>query len=213
MWRDICDLIREIDPTSANAAVISLQEAKCMQRKTRCTFVKFHRQTAPVGPGHNPQSNSVGGMGSALGMPPPLHASASTSSSLSASGLAGPSGLGGNPLGTNALLDLDLDHAHGGHRMPPLFSTHALDRRTFDDDFMLGQQGQAPPPPPTAVSSMAEALGYGGAPGFGFPGGLYGTSAQSQGQQAPPPPLSSHQQQSQGMHHTPSPEHFGGGTS
>ncbi|KAF8815856.1 hypothetical protein BYT27DRAFT_7190878 [Phlegmacium glaucopus] len=27
--------------------------AKCIQRKFRCTFVKFHRQTAPVGPGHN----------------------------------------------------------------------------------------------------------------------------------------------------------------
>jgi hypothetical protein len=26
--------------------------AKCVQRKYRCTFVKFHRQTAPVGPGH-----------------------------------------------------------------------------------------------------------------------------------------------------------------
>ncbi|KAK0470433.1 putative zinc finger/binuclear cluster transcriptional regulator [Desarmillaria tabescens] len=28
--------------------------SKCVQRKCRCTFVKFHRQTAPVGPGHNP---------------------------------------------------------------------------------------------------------------------------------------------------------------
>lgn len=28
--------------------------AKCIQRKIRCTFVKFHRQTAPIGPGHNP---------------------------------------------------------------------------------------------------------------------------------------------------------------
>ncbi|KAK0199441.1 putative zinc finger/binuclear cluster transcriptional regulator [Desarmillaria ectypa] len=27
--------------------------SKCVQRKCRCTFVKFHRQTAPVGPGHN----------------------------------------------------------------------------------------------------------------------------------------------------------------
>ncbi|PFH47996.1 hypothetical protein AMATHDRAFT_42559 [Amanita thiersii Skay4041] len=27
--------------------------AKCVQRKCRCTYVKFHRQTAPVGPGHN----------------------------------------------------------------------------------------------------------------------------------------------------------------
>ncbi|KAJ7240142.1 hypothetical protein B0H12DRAFT_57592 [Mycena haematopus] len=26
--------------------------SKCTVRKTRCTFVKFHRQTAPVGPGH-----------------------------------------------------------------------------------------------------------------------------------------------------------------
>ncbi|KAF8628600.1 hypothetical protein AX15_003811 [Amanita polypyramis BW_CC] len=29
--------------------------AKCIQRKYRCTYVKFHRQTAPVGPGHNPR--------------------------------------------------------------------------------------------------------------------------------------------------------------
>ncbi|KAF9495948.1 hypothetical protein BDN71DRAFT_1589359 [Pleurotus eryngii] len=28
--------------------------SKCIQRKCRCTFVKFHRQTAPIGPGHNP---------------------------------------------------------------------------------------------------------------------------------------------------------------
>ena len=28
--------------------------AKCSQRKYRCTFVKFHRQTAPTGPGHAP---------------------------------------------------------------------------------------------------------------------------------------------------------------
>ncbi|TRM59630.1 hypothetical protein BD626DRAFT_507831 [Schizophyllum amplum] len=27
--------------------------AKCVQRKCRCTFVKFHRQTAPSGPGHS----------------------------------------------------------------------------------------------------------------------------------------------------------------
>ncbi|KAF9469140.1 hypothetical protein BDZ94DRAFT_358354 [Collybia nuda] len=28
---------------------------KCVQRKYFCTFVQFHRQTAPVGPGHNPR--------------------------------------------------------------------------------------------------------------------------------------------------------------
>jgi hypothetical protein len=37
--------------------------AKCVHRKTRCTYVKFHRQTAPLGPGHparpsNDTSNS-----------------------------------------------------------------------------------------------------------------------------------------------------------
>ncbi|KAG6860804.1 hypothetical protein C0995_007384 [Termitomyces sp. Mi166 len=32
---------------------------KCNQRKMRCTFVKFHRQTAPVGPGHNPPQSGV----------------------------------------------------------------------------------------------------------------------------------------------------------
>jgi hypothetical protein len=27
-------------------------KAKCVSRKCRCTYVKFHRQTAPMGPGH-----------------------------------------------------------------------------------------------------------------------------------------------------------------
>lgn len=31
--------------------------AKCVQRKCRCTYVKFHRQTAPTGPGHHPRTN------------------------------------------------------------------------------------------------------------------------------------------------------------
>lgn len=30
--------------------------AKCVSRKCRCTYVKFHRQTAPAGPGHPPPS-------------------------------------------------------------------------------------------------------------------------------------------------------------
>ncbi|KAJ7731781.1 hypothetical protein B0H16DRAFT_200341 [Mycena metata] len=68
--------------------------AKCIARKTRCTFVKFHRQTAPVGPGHP----------SSLSASHPQSQSASSSSSASASsassGLAHPSllGLGLAPL-------------------------------------------------------------------------------------------------------------------
>ncbi|KAG6872326.1 hypothetical protein C0995_010807 [Termitomyces sp. Mi166 len=33
--------------------------AKCNQRKIHCTFVKFYRQTAPAGPGHNPPEPKV----------------------------------------------------------------------------------------------------------------------------------------------------------
>ncbi|KAH7929236.1 hypothetical protein BV22DRAFT_1003039 [Leucogyrophana mollusca] len=34
--------------------------SKCVQRKCRCTYVKFHRQTAPSGPGHhNPRPTSA----------------------------------------------------------------------------------------------------------------------------------------------------------
>jgi hypothetical protein len=50
--------------------------AKCLHRKTRCTYVKFHRQTAPVGPGHparsahdssNPAHPSLGALPIGLG--------------------------------------------------------------------------------------------------------------------------------------------------
>ncbi|KZP15058.1 hypothetical protein FIBSPDRAFT_935430 [Athelia psychrophila] len=35
--------------------------AKCVSRKCRCTYVKFHRQTAPAGPGHNPRQPTTTG--------------------------------------------------------------------------------------------------------------------------------------------------------
>lgn len=51
--------------------------AKCLHRKARCTYVKFHRQTAPVGPGHpaarpandslNPAHPSLGALPIGLG--------------------------------------------------------------------------------------------------------------------------------------------------
>lgn len=55
---------------------IPFSPAKCLHRKTRCTYVKFHRQTAPVGPGHparspldssNPAHPSLGALPLGLG--------------------------------------------------------------------------------------------------------------------------------------------------
>lgn len=38
--------------------------AKCVSRKCRCTYIKFHRQTAPVGPGHNARQSGPAPAGS-----------------------------------------------------------------------------------------------------------------------------------------------------
>lgn len=43
---------------SSPSPSLNFISAKCVQRKCRCTFVKFHRQTAPAGPGHNPRPSS-----------------------------------------------------------------------------------------------------------------------------------------------------------
>ncbi|KAF7320510.1 Zinc finger/binuclear cluster transcriptional regulator [Mycena chlorophos] len=84
---------------------------KCISRKTRCTFVKFHRQTAPVGPGHatslsaslpTPSSLANYGLhGPGSGAPPPfLYAQ----SAASGAGFAysSPAPLNASPTATNA---------------------------------------------------------------------------------------------------------------
>ena len=48
--------IRVVSIASPNIVTffrINSRLAKCVMRKCRCTYVKFHRQTAPAGPGHN----------------------------------------------------------------------------------------------------------------------------------------------------------------
>jgi hypothetical protein len=59
-----------------NISLMPFSPAKCLHRKTRCTYVKFHRQTAPVGPGHparsphdssNPAHPSLGALPLGLG--------------------------------------------------------------------------------------------------------------------------------------------------
>lgn len=54
--------------TSAHSLSPFIRTAKCVSRKCRCTYVKFHRQTAPTGPGHHPprspSSSLTGSIGS-----------------------------------------------------------------------------------------------------------------------------------------------------
>ncbi|KAL1742441.1 hypothetical protein HDZ31DRAFT_84131 [Schizophyllum fasciatum] len=104
--------------------------AKCVQRKCRCTFVKFHRQTAPSGPGHthphsaagygvksDPLGLGIGGMSAAaLGLPigmgyDALGGSSGTSSISSSLGSSSsmPADYNFNPV-----FDLDMGGAPGG---------------------------------------------------------------------------------------------------
>ncbi|KAF9526393.1 hypothetical protein CPB83DRAFT_858023 [Crepidotus variabilis] len=55
--------------------------SKCISRKSRCTYVKFHRQTAPVGPGHNTRPNAPPSSVLTGSLPPPSSLSTSASSS------------------------------------------------------------------------------------------------------------------------------------
>ena len=48
--------------------LLKIQLAKCLQRRYRCTFVKFHRQTAPLGPGHT--TRTAGAADSSFSNPP-----------------------------------------------------------------------------------------------------------------------------------------------
>ncbi|KAG6888456.1 hypothetical protein C0995_008131 [Termitomyces sp. Mi166 len=50
--------------------------ARCTQRKTRCTFVEFNRQTAPAGPGHPHDASSLSSSSHAPAQPPPFSTTA-----------------------------------------------------------------------------------------------------------------------------------------
>ncbi|GLB45248.1 putative C2H2 finger domain protein [Lyophyllum shimeji] len=83
--------------------------AKCVQRKCRCTFVKFHRQTAPTGPGHHPQSS--------------LSGSSAVSTASSSSHLPiYPTSQRPSAPGAATTNDFMLGHAPGGHHHPPPLS-------------------------------------------------------------------------------------------
>ncbi|KAI6035729.1 hypothetical protein EDC04DRAFT_2704655 [Pisolithus marmoratus] len=46
--------------------------SKCVSRNCRCTYVKFHRQTAPIGPGHQPPRTVAPSASAAVGSNPHL---------------------------------------------------------------------------------------------------------------------------------------------
>ncbi|KAF8193417.1 hypothetical protein BJ912DRAFT_240778 [Pholiota molesta] len=115
--------------------------AKCVSRKCRCTFVKFHRQTAPAGPGHSARA------------PAPASASASSSSAGPAGGplLSSAAALAaGMPMLSSAASTssgLSSSAAASALGLPP--------RGGYDEDFLLG------PPPASAAGASASGAGAG----------------------------------------------------
>ncbi|CAK5269056.1 unnamed protein product [Mycena citricolor] len=99
--------------------------SKCISRKTRCTFVKFHRQTAPVGPGH----------------PTSLTATI-------------PSSLGAGPMGGSTSSLSSIGSHHHGHHSPLSLSVappHGLDPHT--QPYMYAQSGPTYSFPPNGTTS------------------------------------------------------------
>jgi hypothetical protein len=72
--------------------------AKCVARQTRCTFVKFHRQMAPIGLGHPSAVTSLSSLShstSSRGLPPHAPLPHTTQLSLGVGGIGGGVGVGG----------------------------------------------------------------------------------------------------------------------
>ncbi|KAJ7607613.1 hypothetical protein DFH06DRAFT_214511 [Mycena polygramma] len=143
--------------------------AKCATRKTRCTFVKFHRQTAPVGPGH-PSSLSASTPSSAAH--PPSHPSSmqslpslsSHAQSLSPHPLL--SGTHGGMMGdAQPFLYAQQQAGGGGGGGPYTFSADfGSSSSSAADRFRFGGEGGSP-------TSYGSARGYGGGGGGGYGGG------------------------------------------
>ncbi|KAG7091688.1 hypothetical protein E1B28_010710 [Marasmius oreades] len=140
--------------------------SKCVQRKCRCTYVKFHRQTAPIGPGHNPRSMAS--------------ATTSTPSSL-ASAVGGGGGSIPNSILPNASVALYASSLHQHHAQHP-GHTHP---------HHVAQQQQQLPPYGSLYGTDEFLLGP--APGCGIPnisGSTTGTTTSSSSSHELQPPSS-----------------------
>ncbi|THU91378.1 hypothetical protein K435DRAFT_234557 [Dendrothele bispora CBS 962.96] len=131
--------------------------AKCVQRKCRCTFVKFHRQTAPIGPGHNPRPTGNNPLASSLGSIGAL------------GGLAGINGMGLNNLGVNGMLNPGIVPSLGGLGHVPGVGVNGLGGLNGPPLTTIGALGGMPLLPPGATSGLAAGNGVGPRNANGLP--------------------------------------------
>ncbi|KAJ7278371.1 hypothetical protein C8J57DRAFT_1576890 [Mycena rebaudengoi] len=111
--------------------------AKCIARKTRCTFVKFHRQTAPVGPGH-----------------PSSVALSAASSSGSASSMHSGSMHGGASLHAHALPSSALGHSASSLSLASTGSSSARSVADLEQQLELEMEMEARARPGSAHSRL-----------------------------------------------------------
>ncbi|KAJ7026366.1 hypothetical protein C8F04DRAFT_1268146 [Mycena alexandri] len=144
-------------------------DSKCVARKTRCTFVKFHRQTAPVGPGHpsslsasHPQSSSSHPSNSNSSLPHPSLASAH-----GGLGHLNLSGLGGMPPLSAPLTD--------AQQQPFLYAQQAASGGVGQFAFPSPQQSQNQGSPVFA-SNEEQRFAHHPGPGARFGGGAGGSA-------------------------------------
>ncbi|KAJ6522410.1 hypothetical protein B0H19DRAFT_682485 [Mycena capillaripes] len=112
--------------------------AKCVARKTRCTFVKFHRQTAPVGPGH-PSSLSASSLPSSSSHPslPPSSALPGLHAPLSHPTLS----LDGSGGGGGQFLYAQQQSSGAGGFAPTFSATEQRFAHPADGRFLHGERG------------------------------------------------------------------------
>ncbi|KAK2467231.1 hypothetical protein APHAL10511_000780 [Amanita phalloides] len=154
--------------------------AKCVQRKCRCTYVKFHRQTAPVGPGHNPRPANLGAVaGSSPGLPGGLPAHPSSSRMLMYPPHTDEFLVGSHPPVVPHMTENMYSSSLG---FPPLYSQPADPATSLplsDSPDLAAAAKYRPQPDPYRRSSMPLLVQPSTAPGAGLIPGLYADPRQS----------------------------------
>ncbi|EIN03500.1 hypothetical protein PUNSTDRAFT_123274 [Punctularia strigosozonata HHB-11173 SS5] len=144
--------------------------SKCIQRKTRCTYIKFHRQTAPAGPGHMPPrmpGSTSNAAASGINLPP-VGSVALSSNNFN---------LGLPPLSDYSFAGPSLYAQTGSIHNPPSTSFNPGHGRGYSDDaFILNQTGYNPGLNPNASPTMHSSVDANASPHAPYvhPAGLAG---------------------------------------